>query len=285
MIDGNSYPHPDAQKSNLKHRPIGLGVQGLADVFSLLRLPFESEEARLLNREIFETLYFGAMTASKDLAKAEVPYATYAGSPVSQGIFQYDMWHQQPGPRWDWQGLKNEVAEHGIRNSLLIALMPTASTSQILGNNECFEPYTSNLYTRRVLSGEFIIVNKYLLKDLVKLGLWNGEMKDKILTANGSIQHIEEIPSHIKELYKTVWEIKQKTIIDMATDRSPFICQAQSLNLFIESPTFAKLTSMHFYAWKKGVKTGLYYLRTKAAAEAIKFTVVQKSKGKRGPAS
>lgn len=275
IIDGNSYPIPEAKKSNLRHRPIGIGVQGLADVFLMLRLPFESEEARKLNREIFETIYFGAMTASKDIAKTEGPYETYEGSPVSQGVFQYDMWDQQPGPRWDWKGLKEEVARFGIRNSLLVALMPTASTSQILGNNECFEPYTTNLYSRRVLSGEFIIVNKYLMKDLVRLGLWDDDMKHRILASNGSIQQIEEIPPDIKELYKTVWEIKQKAIIDMAEDRSPFICQSQSLNLFIENPTFAKLTSMHFYAWKKGLKTGIYYLRTKAAAEAIKFTVQQ----------
>lgn len=280
IIDGNSYPIPQAKKSNLRHRPIGIGVQGLADVFLILRMPFESDQAKTLNREIFETIYYGAMTASKNLAKDEGPYETYEGSPVSKGIFQYDMWNQQPGPRWDWQSLKGEVAKFGIRNSLLVALMPTASTSQILGNNECFEPYTSNLYSRRVLSGEFIVVNKYLMKDLVRLGLWNEEMKHQIMTANGSIQHIDEIPDEIKELYKTVWEIKQKTIIDMSEDRSPFICQSQSLNLFIENPTFAKLTSMHFYSWKKGLKTGIYYLRTKAAAEAIKFTVQQSVQNK-----
>jgi ribonucleoside-diphosphate reductase alpha chain len=278
IIDGNSYPIREAKHSNQLHRPIGIGVQGLADVFLLLRIPYDSEEARHLNREIFETIYFGALTASKDLAKAEGPYASYADSPVSKGIFQYDMWNVIPGPRWDWSALKKEVSIHGIRNSLLIALMPTASTSQILGNNECFEPYTSNLYTRRVLSGEFIVVNKYLMKDLVKLGLWNDEMKDRILTANGSIQHFDEIPHTIKDLYKTVWEIKQKVLIDMSADRAPYICQSQSLNLFVENPTFAKLSSMHFYAWNKGLKTGLYYLRTKAAAEAIKFTVSQQIK-------
>lgn len=281
IIDSNSYPINQAKTSNLKHRPIGIGIQGLADVFLMLRLPFESEKARQHNIEIFETIYYGAMTASKELAKLNGPYETYADSPVSKGIFQYDMWNVQPGPRWNWGALKKEVAEYGVRNSLLVALMPTASTSQILGNNECFEPYTSNLYTRRVLSGEFIVVNKYLMKDLVKLGLWNDEMKDMILTANGSIQNISTIPDDIKELYKTVWEIKQKSVIDMSVDRAPFICQSQSLNLFIESPTFAKLSSMLFYAWKKGLKTGIYYLRTKAASEAIKFTVSQPTKQKK----
>lgn len=278
IIDGNSYPVPEAKKSNLRHRPIGIGVQGLADVFILMKMPFESHEARRLNKEIFETIYYGAMTASKDLAKQEGPYATYAGSPVSQGIFQYDMWNVTPTPRWDWTLLKEEVAKYGVRNSLLVALMPTASTSQILGNNECFEAYTQNLYARRVLSGEFIVVNKYLLKDLVKLGLWNEEIKHKIISANGSIQQIQEIPEEVRQIYKTVWEIKQKAIIDMAADRGAFICQTQSLNLFVENPTYSKLTSMHFYAWKQGLKTGMYYLRTKAAAEAIKFTVKQQIK-------
>ena len=237
VIDGNSYPVPEAKTSNVRHRPIGIGVQGLADAFFMLRMPFESEEARALNHDIFETIYFGAMTASKDLAKELGPYETYPGSPVSKGIFQYDMWNVQPGPRWDWSTLKKEVAKYGVRNSLLLAPMPTASTSQILGNNECFEPYTSNLYTRRVLSGEFIIVNKFLLKDLVKRNLWNDAMKNKILAANGSIQGIDEIPQELKDLYKTVWEIKQKVLIDMAADRGPYICQSQSLNLFVESPT------------------------------------------------
>ena len=273
VIDGNSYPIPEARKSNMRHRPIGIGVQGLADVFIIMRMPFDSPEAAQLNKEIFETIYFGAMTASKDLAKKDGTYETYSGSPVSRGIFQYDMWGVTPSQRWDWEGLKQEVAQHGIRNSLLVALMPTASTSQILGNNECFEPYTQNLYTRRVLSGEFIVVNKYLLKDLVQLGLWNDELKDQIFSANGSIQGIDEIPQELKHLYKTVWEIKQKVLIDMAADRAPYVCQTQSLNLFVENPTFGKLTSMHFYAWKRGLKTGMYYLRSKAAAEAIKFTV------------
>jgi ribonucleoside-diphosphate reductase alpha chain len=273
IIDGNYYPVPEAERSNLRHRPIGIGVQGLADAFILLRFPFESEEARKLNAAVFETIYYAAMTASKDLAKIEGPYETYKGSPVSKGVFQYDMWDVKPTDRWEWDILKEEVARYGVRNSLLLAPMPTASTSQVLGNNECFEPYTSNIYTRRVLSGDFIIVNKHLLRDLVDLGIWNENLKDKIILANGSIQHIPEIPENIKELYKTVWEIKQRTIIDMASDRGAFICQSQSLNVFIESPNMAKLTSMHFYAWKKGLKTGMYYLRSKAASDAIKFTV------------
>jgi ribonucleoside-diphosphate reductase alpha chain len=273
IIDHNYYPIEEAKNSNTKHRPIGLGVQGLADVFILLRLPFESDLAKILNKNIFETLYFAAMTASMDLAKEQGPYETFAGSPVSKGIFQFDMWGITPSDRWDWDTLKLDVQTHGIRNSLLLAPMPTASTSQIFGNNECFEPYTSNIYTRRVLSGEFIIVNKHLLKDLVNLGLWNNNMKNKIIGANGSIQHIEEIPTNLKELYKTVWEIKQRNLIDMAADRGAFICQSQSLNLFVDNPTASKLTSMHFYAWKKGLKTGMYYLRSQAAAQAIQFTV------------
>jgi ribonucleoside-diphosphate reductase alpha chain len=273
IIDGNYYPVEEARRSNLRHRPIGLGVQGLADTFILMRLPFESELAKMLNKNIFETIYFAAMTASKDLAKLEGPYETFAGSPVSKGIFQFDMWGVKPTERWDWENLRKEVIQYGVRNSLLVAPMPTASTSQILGNNECFEPYTSNIYTRRVLSGEFIIVNKHLLKDLVNLGLWNNNMKNRIIAANGSIQNIQEIPAEIKELYKTVWEIKQRTIIDMAADRGAFICQSQSLNLFVDNPTAAKLTSMHFYGWKKGLKTGMYYLRTQAASQAVQFTV------------
>lgn len=273
IIDNNFYPVPEAERSNLRHRPIGIGVQGLADAFIMLRYPFESEEAQKLNSEIFETIYYASMTASKDLAKVEGHYETYPGSPVSKGIFQYDMWNVTPSNRWEWDVLKEEVAKYGVRNSLLLAPMPTASTSQILGNNECFEPYTSNIYLRRVLSGEFPIVNKHLLRDLVDLGIWNEGLKNKIIRANGSIQDIEEIPANIKELYKTVWEIKQRTIIDMAADRGAYICQSQSLNIFMESPNMAKITSMHFYAWKRGLKTGMYYLRTKAAADAIKFTV------------
>ena len=274
IIDHNYYPIIEAQNSNLRHRPIGLGVQGLADAFILLRYPFESAEAKQLNIEIFETIYFAAMTASKDLAIQEGAYETFQGSPLSKGKFQFDLWNVQPDSgRWDWESLRNEVMKSGVRNSLLVAPMPTASTSQILGNNECFEPYTSNIYSRRVLSGEFVVVNKYLLRDLVNLGLWNNDMKNQIISANGSIQEIPQIPAEIKELYKTVWEIKMRTIIDMAADRGAYICQSQSLNLFVSSPNASKLTSMHFYAWKKGLKTGMYYLRTQAASQAIKFTV------------
>lgn len=273
IIDENYYPVEEAKNSNLRHRPIGLGVQGLADAFILLGLPFESEEARALNREVFETIYFASMTASKDLAIKEGPYSTFEGSPVSKGVFQFDMWGVTPSNRWEWDILKEEVKKHGVRNSLLLAPMPTASTAQILGNNECFEPYTSNIYTRRVLSGEFIIVNKHLLKDLVKEGLWNMEMRQKIMAANGSVQHIPEIPARLKELYKTAWEISQKAIIEQAADRGAFICQSQSLNIFMEQANFGKLTSMHFYGWEKGLKTGMYYLRTKAATDAIKFTI------------
>jgi ribonucleoside-diphosphate reductase alpha chain len=275
IIDRNYYPIPEARNSNMRHRPIGLGVQGLADAFILMRYPFESEEAKKLNSEIFETIYFAALTASKDLAMVDGPYESYQGSPASKGIFQHDMWNVKASPRWEWDVLREEVMKYGIRNSLLLAPMPTASTSQILGNNECFEPYTSNIYTRRVLSGEFVVVNKHLLRDLVKLGIWNESLKNKIIAANGSVQNIAEIPANIKELYKTVWEIKQRTIIDMAADRGAFIDQSQSLNLFIQDANFAKMSSAHFYSWKKGLKTGMYYLRTKAAADAIKFTVDQ----------
>jgi ribonucleoside-diphosphate reductase alpha chain len=273
IIDNNFYPVDEARNSNTRHRPIGIGVQGLADAFILLRLPFESEKAKSLNKEIFETIYFAAMTASKDLAKIDGHYETFPGSPVSKGIFQFDMWNVEPTQRWDWYTLKAEVIKYGVRNSLLIAPMPTASTSQILGNNECFEPYTSNIYVRRVLSGEFIVVNKHLLKDLVELNLWNDDTKNKILSDNGSVQKIEGIPPQIKEIYKSVWEIKQRHLIDMAADRGAYICQSQSLNLFVDSPNTGKLTSMHFYAWKKGLKTGMYYLRTKSASQAVQFTV------------
>ena len=273
IIDGNYYPIPETKTSNDRHRPIGLGVQGLADVFLLLRLPFESPEARRLNKDIFETIYFASMEASMDLAKEQGAYSSFAGSPLSEGKFQFDLWQVVPSDRWDWEKLRQEVMTHGVRNSLLLAPMPTASTSQILGNNECFEPYTSNIYNRRVLSGEFVVVNKFLLKDLIELGLWNPTMKNKLIAENGSVQNITEIPTELKELYKTVWEIKQKTIIDMAAERGAFICQSQSLNLFMAEPNLAKLTSMHFHAWKSGLKTGMYYLRTKAAVDAIKFTV------------
>jgi ribonucleoside-diphosphate reductase alpha chain len=273
IIDENFYPVVEAKNSNLRHRPIGLGVQGLADTYIMMGLPFESEEARALNREVFETIYFASMSASKDLAKVEGPYETIKGSPVSKGIFQFDMWGVTPTNRWEWDILKEEVKKHGVRNSLLLAPMPTASTAQILGNNECFEPYTSNIYTRRVLSGEFIIVNKHLLKDLVREGLWTKDMRQKIMTANGSVQNINEVPQRLKDLYKTAWEISQKAIIDQAADRGAYICQSQSLNIFMENANFGKLTSMHFYGWEKGLKTGMYYLRTKAATDAIKFTV------------
>jgi ribonucleoside-diphosphate reductase alpha chain len=273
IIDHNYYPVPEAEYSNKRHRPIGIGVQGLADAFILLKMPFESEEAKALNKAIFETIYFAALTSSKDLAIKDGHYETFPGSPMSKGMMQFDLWNVTPSNRWDWDSLRKEVIKHGIRNSLLLAPMPTASTSQILGNNECFEPYTSNIYSRRVLSGEFVVVNKHLLTDLVALGIWNDKIKDKVIAGNGSVQHIEEIPDYIKELYKTVWEIKQKTIIDMAADRGAFICQSQSMNVFLDAPNYAKLTSMHFYAWKKGLKTGMYYLRTKPAVDAIKFTL------------
>ena len=254
IIDNNYYPVVEARNSNMRHRPIGIGVQGLADAFILMRFPFDSEESRKLNQEIFETIYYASMTASKDLAKVEGPYETYKGSPVSQGIFQYDMWGVTPSNRWEWDVLKEEVAKHGVRNSLLLAPMPTASTAQILGNNECFEPYTSNIYSRRVLSGEFVIVNKHLMRDLVKLGVWNSDLKNQIIANNGSVQNINIIPDNLKELYKTAWEISQKAIIDLSADRGAFICQSQSLNLFLENPNMGKITSMHFYGWKKDLK-------------------------------
>ncbi|GAA4405948.1 ribonucleoside-diphosphate reductase subunit alpha [Nibrella viscosa] len=285
IIDVNYYPVEEARRSNMRHRPIGLGVQGLADAFILLRMPFESDEARRLNEDIFETIYYGSMVASMELAKKHGPYETWKGSPISQGIFQFDMWGVTPkSGRWDWESLRQDVKKYGVRNSLMLAPMPTASTSQILGNNECFEPYTSNIYTRRVLSGEFVVVNKHLLKDLVKLNLWNDSMKNMLIAANGSVQNIPNLPQHIKDLYKTVWEIKQKHIIDMAADRGAYICQSQSLNIHIQDPNFGKLTSMHFYAWKKGLKTGMYYLRTKAAADAVKFTVEKQAEPQLEPA-
>ncbi|MCJ8163863.1 ribonucleoside-diphosphate reductase subunit alpha [Pontibacter sp. E15-1] len=274
VIDINYYPVDEARNSNLRHRPIGLGVQGLADTFIHLRMPFESDEAKGLNKDIFETVYFAAMTASKDLAKKNGAYETFKGSPLSEGKFQFDLWGITPeSGRWDWEELRQEVVTHGVRNSLLVAPMPTASTAQILGNNESFEPYTSNIYLRRVLSGEFMVVNKHLLKDLIALGIWNDNMKNQIIAANGSVQDIPNIPQHIKDLYKTVWEISQRTVIDMSADRGAYICQSQSLNLHVQNVNFGKLTSMHFHAWKMGLKTGMYYLRTKAAVDAIKFTV------------
>lgn len=274
IIDINYYPVLEAKNSNMRHRPIGLGVQGLQDTFFLMRMPFESEAALKLNNDIFETIYFAAVSASKDAAKAEGPYSTYEGSPMSQGIFQFDMWnHKDHSGRWNWDALKAEVKQYGVRNSLLVAPMPTASTSQILGNNECFEPITSNIYVRRVLSGEFAVVNKYLVSDLIKAGIWDDSLRNEIIANNGSIQSIARIPEELKELYKTVWEVKQKAVIDMSAGRGPYIDQGQSLNIHLQDPNFGKLSSMHFYAWKKGLKTGMYYLRTRAAVNAVKFTV------------
>lgn len=286
VIDRNYYPVKEAENSNMRHRPVGLGVQGLADAFIMLRMPFTSDEAKKLNQEIFETLYFAAVTASMEMAKEEGPYSTFEGSPMSKGEFQYNMWglkDEELSGRWDWASLRKEVMEHGVRNSLLVAPMPTASTSQILGNNEAFEPYTSNIYTRRVLSGEFIVVNKHLLEDLVKLGLWNEDLKQEIMRHNGSVQNINIIPQDLKDLYKTVWEMSMKDIIDMSRQRGYFIDQSQSLNLFMQDANYSKLTSMHFYAWQSGLKTGMYYLRTKAAVDAIKFTLNNDKKQETAP--
>ncbi|MFN8280614.1 MAG: ribonucleoside-diphosphate reductase subunit alpha [Saprospiraceae bacterium] len=281
IIDINYYPIPEAQKSNFRHRPIGIGVQGLADAFILMRMPFDSNEARKLNKEIFESIYYAAVSESCTLAKQFGPYETFKGSPMSNGEMQFDLWKVQPTPgRYDWDTLKKQVIEHGIRNSLLLAPMPTASTSQILGNNECFEPYTSNFYTRRTLSGEYMVINKHLLDDLIKLGLWNKEMKEMLMAHNGSIQNISGIPAELKELYKTAWELSQKALIDLSADRGAFICQSQSLNLFMENATYGKLSSMHFYSWQSGLKTGMYYLRTKAAVDPIKFTLGEKHQRK-----
>ncbi|KAG7027121.1 Ribonucleoside-diphosphate reductase large subunit [Cucurbita argyrosperma subsp. argyrosperma] len=284
IIDVNYYPVETAKRSNLRHRPIGIGVQGLADTFILLGMPFDSPEAQQLNKDIFEAIYYNALKASCEIAAVEGPYETYAGSPVSKGVLQPDMWGVTPSKRWDWDALREQIAKHGVRNSLLVAPMPTASTSQILGNNECFEPYTSNIYSRRVLSGEFVVVNKHLLHDLTEMGLWSPALKNKIIYENGSVQKIQEIPDDLRAIYKTVWEIKQKTLVDMAVDRGCYIDQSQSLNIHIDQPNFGKLTSLHFYAWSKGLKTGMYYLRTRAAADAIKFTVdtsmLKEEKGK-----
>ncbi|WP_347373796.1 ribonucleoside-diphosphate reductase subunit alpha [Aequorivita sp. Q41] len=281
VIDRNYYPVIEAQNSNFRHRPVGLGIQGLADAFIMLRLPFTSDEAKKLNQEIFETLYFAAVTASMEESKVDGTYESYKGSPISEGLFQHNLWgikDEELSGRWDWKKLRKDVKKHGVRNSLLVAPMPTASTSQILGNNEAFEPYTSNIYTRRVLSGEFIVVNQHLLKDLVELGLWNEDLKEEIMRANGSVQDVDVIPQELKELYKTVWELSMKDIIDMSRHRGYFIDQSQSLNLFMENANMAKLTSMHFYAWKSGLKTGMYYLRTKSAVDAIKFTLKKEDK-------
>jgi ribonucleoside-diphosphate reductase alpha chain len=281
IIDINYYPIPEAEKSNKRHRPIGLGVQGLADTFFMMRLPYESEEALELNNQIFETIYYAALTASKDQAIKFGTYETYQGSPASEGILQFDMWGVKPTSKnWDWNKLKGDIAKHGIRNSLLVAPMPTASTSQILGNNECFEPITSNIYVRRVLSGEFAVVNKHLVKDLIEIGVWDDDMRNEIIANNGSVQGVERIPEDFQALYKTVWEIKQKAVIDLAKGRAPYICQGQSLNVHMEDPNFGKLSSMHFYAWKAGLKTGMYYLRTRAAVNAVAFTVKDNSVSK-----
>jgi len=275
VIDRNYYPVKEGENSNKRHRPIGLGVQGLADAFIMLRLPFTCDEAKKLNQEIFETMYFAAVTASMEMAVEEGPYSSFEGSPISQGEFQHNLWgikDEELSGRWDWGTLRKEVMKNGVRNSLLVAPMPTASTSQILGNNEAFEPYTSNIYTRRVLSGEFIVVNKHLLEDLVKLGLWTETLKQELMRENGSVQNLN-IPQDLKELYKTVWELSMKDIIDMSRHRGYFVDQSQSLNLFMQNANYSKLTSMHFYAWQSGLKTGMYYLRTKAAVDAIKFTL------------
>nr|QOP57886.1 ribonucleoside-diphosphate reductase large subunit [Zea mays] len=273
IIDINYYPVETAKRSNMRHRPIGIGVQGLADTFILLGMPFDSPEAQQLNKDIFETIYYHALKASAELAAKEGPYETYEGSPVSKGILQPDMWDVVPSNRWNWPSLRETISKVGIRNSLLVAPMPTASTSQILGNNECFEPYTSNIYSRRVLSGEFVVVNKHLLHDLTEMGIWTPTLKNQIIYDDGSVQKIAEIPDDLKAIYKTVWEIKQKTLVDMAVDRGCYIDQSQSLNVHMEQANFGKLTSLHFHAWSKGLKTGMYYLRTRAAADAIKFTV------------
>ncbi len=280
IIDINYYPIPEAKNSNMRHRPIGIGVQGLADAYILMRMPFDSEEAKQLNKDIFETIYYASMSESCEEAKVYGHYETFAGSPTSEGIFQFDMWGVDATDRYDWSALKNEVIEHGVRNSLLLAPMPTASTSQILGNNECFEPYTSNIYSRRTLSGEYIVVNKHLLKDLIRLDLWNEELKEQLMAANGSVKDIDVIPDGLKDLYKTVWELSQKVIIDQSADRGAYICQSQSLNLFVDNPNFGKLSSMHFYGWQKGLKTGMYYLRSKSAVDPIKFTLGAKHQQK-----
>jgi ribonucleotide reductase alpha subunit len=269
----------------MRHRPIGIGVQGLADAFMMLKIPFDSEEAKQLNKDIFETIYFGACTASCDEAKKDGPYETYEGSPASQGELQFDMWGVTPSDRWDWAGLKADIAENGMRNSLLLAPMPTASTAQILGNNESTEPYTSNMYNRRVLAGEFTVVNKHLLRELTAQGLWTPSVRNRIIADGGSVQNVPEIPKHMRDVYKTVWEISQKIILDMAADRGAYICQSQSMNIHIADPNTSKLTSMHFYAWKRGLKTGMYYLRTRPKADAIQFTVDQDqlAKDRKGP--
>merc|ERR1712176_1728819 len=273
VIDRNYYPVEEARRSNMAHRPVGLGVQGLADAFLMMRLPFESEAAQRLNEDIFETIYFAACEASCDLSVLEGPYESFEGSPASKGQLQFDMWNVTPGSgRWDWAALRARIVKHGLRNSLLVAPMPTASTAQILGNNESFEPYTQNLYVRRTLSGEFVQVNRHLLNDLVKRKLWTEDLRMQLIACNGSVQNLN-LPADLRELYKTVWEIKQRIVLDMAADRGPYIVQSQSLNIHMVDASTSKLSSMHFYGWQLGLKTGMYYLRTKAAADAIKFTV------------
>jgi len=273
VIDVNYYPIPEAKNSNMRHRPVGIGVQGLADTFITMRYPFDGEKAVQLNKDIFETIYFAACEASMECAEKEGPYSSYEGSPASKGQLQFDLWDVTPSDRWDWKTLKEKIAKSGIRNSLLVAPMPTASTAQILGNNESIEPFTSNIYSRRVLAGEFTIVNKYLLEDLTSLGLWDDDLRNEIIANRGSVQNCDSVPQNIKDLYKTVWEIKQKVLLDMSADRGAYICQSQSLNIHIADPSISKLTSMHFYAWSKGLKTGMYYLRTRPKADAIQFTV------------
>jgi ribonucleoside-diphosphate reductase alpha subunit len=282
VIDRNSYPIDVAKQSNLRHRPIGIGVQGLADTFILMDEPFDGPGARVLNRDIFETIYFGALTESCKLAEEDGPYESYAGSPVSKGKLQFDMWEESGkvdvqellrDSRWDWNGLRALIKQHGLRNSLLVAPMPTASTAQILGNTECFEPITSNAYVRRVLAGEFSIFNRHLVRRLEAIGLWNNDVRNAIIADNGSVQNVDNIPSDVKRLFKTAWELSQRTLIDLAADRAVFIDQSQSLNLFLAEPTHAKISSMHFYGWKKGLKTGMYYLRTKPAVNALQVTV------------
>jgi ribonucleoside-diphosphate reductase alpha chain len=288
VIDVNYYPTPETLKSNMRHRPIGIGIQGLADLYAIMGIPFTSQEARRINEEIFETIYFASMTASMDLAKKHGAYETFEGSPLSEGKFQFNLWgfeDKDLSGRWDWAKLRKDVMKNGARNSLLLAPMPTASTAQIMGNNEAFEPFTSNIYTRRTLSGEFIIVNKHLVKDLINLGLWNEDVKNMIIIQKGSVQNIAGIPEDIKEVYKTVWEIKQKDLIEMSAGRGKFICQSQSLNLFIEGVNAAKLTAAHFHSWKLGLKTGMYYLRTKAAVDAIAGLGIDVGKYKQTPSA
>ena len=273
VIGETHYPLPEAERSNMRHRPIGIGVQGLADVFAMLQLPFDSAEARALNRDIFETIYFGALEASCELAGEVGAHPTFEGSPASKGELQFDMWGVTPSERWDWDTLRARIMQQGLRNSLLVAPMPTASTAQILGNNECFEPYTSNLYARRTLAGEFFLLNPHLQKELQALGLWSRSMRDQIIASGGSIQGLTSLPEHLRAVYKTAWELKQRCLIDLAADRGAFIDQSQSLNMFLSEPTLAQVSSMHFHAWRSGLKTGMYYLRTQPATEAIKFTL------------